>query len=448
VYALLHIYNTFPIIEDVWQIHSFDATTGAYINEATSSFTPTTLMQSSSGIPALGYDGTNLIVVGVNSSGFLQFHKFTSTVDAPVFVSTTTSTGLSFSITLPLNLRGFASAESAWWVSVRDTTIPSAVFKYTTAGANVANSDFPTLGGSEIFGVGHDGTQFWTLDQSGQRIVKHTNWVWTTESPVYWVGYTWYNNGSGAETLVSPRASITMKRRAKLRIGNPGIQAGADRVRVYANRGASEPTGGAPTRFSGYLQLTDALTTRDATSIDFTGTPPENPGANGFGASTPAELRSSGGEPLMRANGIPRCRLVYNAGGSLTTSVLTYIRFGTEEVDTDGFHQATTDALSAAPGAGTPYELLMPFTGQYLFILRANFAAGTGQRHFFWDINGAGGETHTEAVTAGATAHRSEFVFIVNATAGDVVRVGVLQSSGAGLVLTSAGLYVEYKGPA
>jgi hypothetical protein len=158
------------------------------------------------------------------------------------------------------------------------------------------------------------------------------------------------------------------------------------------------------------------------------------------------ELRNDNDKPLIRKTGYPRVRLNYAAGGTLTAGTDTFIRFGTMLTDTDGFWTSATGELDATPDS--TYDITVPFDGQYVVFFSANFAAGTGQRHWFWDKNGAGGARHTETAVGAATAHRSEFNFVFDAFAGDAIRVGVQQSSGAGLVLTAAGLYMEYRGDA
>jgi hypothetical protein len=438
VYALLHTWATFPVAVNRWAVHSFDATTGAYIDESTWSDSPSGLVQSNDGIPGFGYDGTNLIVVGITSGGAPTFTKLT-VADSPVLVSTTTSTGLALSMTFPRTMSGFAVAEGAWWISTHGGTATGTVYKFTTAGALVTNSDFFTRNFTAIYGLGHDGTQFWTLDAPSIVMVKHTNWIWTTENSGYWVGYTWQNPN---ETLVSPRASITMYRRAKMRVSNPALQVGASSVRVYTNRGSTEPQAGG--RFDGEPQVTDALTVRDLVTFA-TGT--QNPATNTFGAATPAELRSSGGEPLLRANGVPRCRLRTTSSRGIPTGTDHYIRLGTEDVDTDGFHAATTDADSATPDS--TYNLVLPFAGSYMAIFRCVWAAGSGgQRQAFLDIGPGTIERITLEVGGGALSVRGNAAWDLDtATTGVIIRLGVLQDSGVALGLSTARLFIWYLGP-
>jgi hypothetical protein len=158
------------------------------------------------------------------------------------------------------------------------------------------------------------------------------------------------------------------------------------------------------------------------------------------------EIRTSGNNPMFRPTGFPRCKLRYLAGGTVTGNTDEFVRFGTEDADTDNFHPATTDAISSAPDS--TYDITLPFTGQYLCVLRATYAlSATGQRHLFWNLNAAGGERITQLSVPGV-AHRMQYTVVVDATASDKFRFGVFQNSGGGLVLTAAGLYIEYRGDA
>jgi len=425
-----------------WRLATFDATTFAFLGETDVD----TWVDITNPVrnPALGSDGTNVFVVDSDASGFLRFHRF-SLADVPLFVSTVVSTGKTFSALT--YLRGFCAAESGWWIAVGDapTDADEVVHKYSTAGAYVANTQFPTRNNGAPRGVAHDGTRFYTMDTT--RLVKHTGFDFTTESATYWAAFSWYHNGSGTETRVSPAAFVfNVPRRARLRVGTPEFPAGVDRARIYVNRNATLPTGGSPVRFSGFLQATDALTTRFLEALDSAGTPPENPGANGFGASTPAELRSQGGEPLVRANGFSRCKASYAGGGTMTTGATPTIRFGTEIVDTDSYHPATTDALGSSPDA--TYEFTLPFAGQYLVTAQAEFANdGTGRRAIQIFLNGVLADSASAMPHSGA-ATRMSSGFVIDAAAADKLTMRVLQTSGAGLVLATAKLSIIYLGPA
>ena len=403
------------------------------------------------GVPALGTDGTNLFIVDVKPAGGInvpRFHQF-SPSNGPDYVSTTQGSGSIPS--LEATVRGFVAAESSWWIAVGGSR--NRVHAWSTAGVSQLNKDFPN--GEGVFGLTHDGTRFWSL--GAETTIKHTNWIWTTESSKYWVAFTYVDdNGSASvgarplgagdfETERSPAGSITMSRRARLRRTAAPAPAGStvSHVGFYMERGSTLPT----LDFREDVAIAAGLAT---TSIieDFTtdASPEAPPGTNTFpgGSSNFAELRAADGSVVLRGNGIPRCKLRYAGVGNLATGADRYVRFGTEDTDTDGFHPSTTDAIAASPDSS--YDITLPFTGQYLVIFRAVFEPGTGQRHFFWQINGAGGERHKEMAVSGSEAHASEYVFVVDGTAGNTLRFGVLQSAGVVITLNSAGLYIEYKG--
>ena len=351
-----------------------------------------------------GYDGTDLVVVDHDATPALTFSKYGAAGDTPTFLSTTTSTGKTYTGANALNIRGFAAAESGWWVAIGGGSGSASgdrrVHKYSTAGAYQADNLFGTAGGGAPQGLAHDGTRFWTLDSTanGAVLVKHTGWTWTTESPVYWVGYTWHDNGSGAETTIGPRASISRNRRARLRVTTPTFPAGVDRAIVYMNRGASEPTGGAPVRFSGFLQVEDALTARFLETFDNAGTPPENPGSSGFGSGTPAKLVSSDGS------------VEFDAAGRLVVPGIT--RIGRRVQLMSDFTEPTSQApLGLDPGTTGGAS----FLGEDL---------GVGHRGVWNMSRGTTGATDRAWVQTGASAIRF----------GDgEVRIGFLLRTGGSL---------------
>lgn len=442
VYVVGRYYTDVGLVVSQWRIIALDQATLASLGSGI-------IGSGNNARPSIASDGTNIITAQTNGSGVIQFQKWTLANNPATSGGLITSTGKTFGDN-NVECMGFAVAESGWWVAALDHSstggIDSGAHKYSTAGAYVANTFFESYGAGDIWGLAHDGTRFWSVDTAFNRLVKHTNWDWTTASPLYWVGYSWYNNGSAAETLVSPRASIQMRRRSKMVVTTPAFPAGVDRARLYMNIGATEPSGGAPSRFSGFLQVTDALTVRSFETFDAVGTPPENPASNTFGAATPAELRSSGGEALLRANGYPRCRLRITTTRNPGNNIDNYLRFGTEDVDTDGFYAPVGDAASATPDS--TYDIVLPFAGNYIAFFRATFAAsGTGERELFWDLAGVVERASFRPTAAGA--FRAQTTFEIDApAAGTILRVGVNQSSGAALNVTVSRLLVVYLGPA
>jgi hypothetical protein len=183
---------------------------------------------------------------------------------------------------------------------------------FDSTGARQANEQFPILSPSSSSGgltygdaLG-DGARFWSYPYTTGAVVpliKHSTWTWTSASSVYWVGYTWYDSaGTTHETLVSPRASITMGRRKQLTVTVPPIPGagGADdpnNVRAYMF-----PNATAPATTSLDLQATFAAISVTLTTYDSGGAAP--PTSNGFSTvSVPATLKAQGEEWILKGSG-------------------------------------------------------------------------------------------------------------------------------------------------
>ena len=408
------------------------------------------------GEPGFGTDGTNLFIVDASSDAAgatLRFHKYTI-ADEPSFVSTTASSGAGNPTATGsfVAVTGFVAAESKWWVSLQVAGLVNRVEAFSTSAVYASNESF--VNGGSLVGLAHDGTRFWTGDDAG--IVKHTNWKWTTESAVYDVGYTYVDDNGAAsvgarplgagdfETKSSPLSRLTMKRRAKLRVSAAAIDTatGITHVGWYVNRGNAAPD----------YQADDAVTDELPTIHifeDFTvdASPETAPSSNNFpaGSSSFAVLETSTGTPLARGNGLPRVRCRYTAGANLADATITFIRFGTEDFDTDSFHPSTTDNLNAT--ADSSYEFTLPFAGQYLVLVACEFASnGTGRRIVRLNLNGSLYEQDSMAAFTGGAARMSR-AFWLDAAAGDKLTIAAFQSSGGLLALNEAKVGISLFGP-
>lgn len=181
---------------------------------------------------------------------------------------------------------------------------------FNSSGTRQANEVFPGNGGTSTDEGGltygdADGTgaRFWSASgtQMG-AVTRHTNWVWTTASSIYWVGYSWYDSSATThETTVGPLASITLGRRQMLGISMATIpgSGGADEPdnhRVYIF-----PNATAPATTSLDLQATTANDNIYLTTYDSGGAAP--PAANDFPSGTPAELASATAGWVLRGDG-------------------------------------------------------------------------------------------------------------------------------------------------
>ena len=242
----------------------------------------------------LFFDGTHLVIVtvtGTTGTDQLRFRRV-NTADGNLH-STLDATGF------PVNgdtviLRGGAMRPdplngnvNTYWVTVNGVV---RAFRMDT-GAHVPNREFGEPGRTGS-GLTWNGSVFqgWSPD-SPHLITTYGDWDWTTESPVYWVGYTWYKStATTRETRISPRGQLTMGRRRTMRVDNPLIPTGSgefpDRVRLYMNRGASDPGPGNYRR-----QVEDALTTRVCPPFNAAGA--ADPLTNTFPPAVPHEIRSA-----------------------------------------------------------------------------------------------------------------------------------------------------------
>jgi hypothetical protein len=181
-----------------------------------------------------------------------------------------------------------ASAATYWLATT------SAVYGYTFAGTtltNTANRDFGTAA-TMANGLTYDGANFRGFAvATPTKVHKFTNWDWTTASAIYWAAYAWYDSaGTTHETVISPRSSLTLRRRERLLVQTPAIPSGGaddpNNARVYMKPNATDPGAGALK-----LQATDALTSRYLDTYDSGGA--ADGGGTPFAAGTPAEVRSS-----------------------------------------------------------------------------------------------------------------------------------------------------------
>lgn len=281
----------------VWK---YDRTTMAHVAHSAVQ-TAITGTKSKAG---LFYDATatELIITTTTGTGAGVFPKFVRVTPSTLAVSSTVysaSAGSSFSGTTDTFRGGTRVADAlnasaaTYWIS---TT--SSVYAYTFSGTVATQTSNRDFGLSTTVGDGltYDGTKFRGFDSASlSKVWIFTGWDWTTASAVYWIGYSWYDSvGTVHETSLGPRASITMRRHERIQITTPSIPVGGvddpNNVRIYALPGATDFAGGA-----GWLQITDALTSRYMTIYTGSGTHDSVAGipTAAFPSGTPAELKSA-----------------------------------------------------------------------------------------------------------------------------------------------------------
>lgn len=235
----------------------------------------------------LTFDGTFFVITTATGTGLNTQVRLVKVTTAGVHDSTQNMAGFVIDGSTATIRGGWYDGTTFIWVNVNGQ---ARKYNYST-GAYVADNEFGSAT-SMLDGLAHDGTVFrgWVA-ANPTKVWKFTDWDWTTESALYWVGYSWYDSvATTHETRVGPRASITMRRRERLQVNNPAIPVGGgddpDKVRVYMERNASEPTAG-----NYKLQVTDALTSRFLSTFATGGA--ADPTSNDFAAGNPAEIRTS-----------------------------------------------------------------------------------------------------------------------------------------------------------
>lgn len=304
--------------------------------------------------------------------------------------------------------------------------------------ARSPSDDFLGQTGAEVDGVTHDGTSFRSV-VFANPVVTHSDWT-DTSAPV-WMAYTWRDNTNGYESAVSPIVSTTMRRRAWLTVTWPSFPSGVDRARTYAAISSSQPSAASLKR-----QGTHAGSSVALGSFNAAGAAP--PASNSFpGSGHGAELRTSDGAPLVRADGMSRCRVVYGTAQSIPSGTVTPVAYGSAavQVDTDSYAQPASNRFQ------------VPYSGQYLVQFGGRWAANaTGLRRLVlqsstdgttWSGLDSEGARDDRLPVSGAPTQQSVAVTLQLA-AGTYIRVVALQNSGGALDLVSFNFSIVFLGPA
>lgn len=308
----------------------------------------------------------------------------------------------------------------------------------------------------------HPATSAWyALDASG-TLIKYTSQ--TLSGGTHWhLATTIYDSdaaGTGThETLMGPKATVEMRKRALLRVSIPTVPVAGggtddpDKYRLYAAQNSSA-TPPASTSFRFQSEGTTPTTgTGSATLTTIATATAAPPTTNNFPSATPAYIRSiandSGGDPLIELLGdglgrlwnlLPDVGMLYRATSSSTASLTS----GTITQLTGGW----TPSHAVGVGAGAYFSAFsggtwtMSSPGLYDLNFTANVAAGGGRRMVLIYVNGsevrrAAWAGSTSGVTTPQVSHK------VNLAAGDTVSVHVYQDSGGTLSL-AAGHEVQF----
>lgn len=253
--------------------------------------------------PAIGNDGTNLLVAYGDNASTMIVRAFTTSFGN---VSTRNFTGWPATIGASYIGQGSYDFGANWIVFANESG--TAYVAHATTGAFQQTWNSPT---GAIRGLHWDGTTFRSIDTNGQWVTYSALRANTTIT----AAYTWYDgDGTARETTPSPSTSFTVSARAWPRFDAPpppdnGVAGSgvdrANRIGVYMATGANArrrqiylPNAGAPT-----WQATRSYTT---SSISTGGVAESTLTVNGFVGATsasPGVIQSEAGGFIVNGDG-------------------------------------------------------------------------------------------------------------------------------------------------
>lgn len=250
--------------------------------------------------PAIGNDGTNILVAEA-VPGDLRY-RIQVLDPTTLAVTSTITTNINSGFLGPVAgvLKGSFDFGATRYVI---KNVGSGVwYPFTTAGAVQAAEVFPADNGGSR-GIGWDGSNFWGLGTDG-KLYRHTGItfaVGSTGSMAYSAAFTWYDSdttGGTHETVRSPVANFTLKKRAKITVTSPALPPGSgsdsiDSIRVYTGASSAALT----------LQSATAAGVNSLvlTTLSTGGAAP--PATTNFPASTPARVESASGAMVISGDG-------------------------------------------------------------------------------------------------------------------------------------------------
>lgn len=367
--------------------------------------------------PAITQDGTNVFIVDRTTT--IKWQKYDAAM-ATVggIVDTTYNPGAAVKD---------ASAGNADFGAWRMMVLTNIVDSFDSTPTHQTNETFsvPSAAGAGLtYGdAAGDGARFWSCPATGGSAVnltKHSTWVWTTASSIYWVCYTYYDSaGTVHETQISPRSSLTLSRRAQLVITAPGSlpgTGGADDPNNYRFYTAPNATDPGATNFK--LQATQAAATLTMTTYASGGA--ADPGSNNFPTGSVATIQSQTGN--LKFSGDGKARFNNDMPRSAP--------------DLSGSSFATASATQVHGGFGSSVSVTPNVTGR----IRVRWS---------WDIsdNTAGKTTTTSArygtgtaPIAGAAVTGTQIgpLRLTGFTSGTFTYVGMIEGEVTGLTLGTA----------
>lgn len=399
---------------------------------------------NASQVPALGTDGTNLLLAESRPSDGRVVVRTISASDRQTVLSTVTS-----SADLAPNYALAGVAQSAFDFGGQRIIVAglgangSQMLPMLTTGIYQAGEQFRKAT-NDLRGFAWDGSAFWALSGDG-RLYKHTDAA-KTETVLTWqAAHTWYDanpTGGTHETPMSPVKTFTMRRRARVTVAAASpIPVGAagpddpDSIQVYLGRASTARTD-LWRQTSPPVGATSAVVTAPV----FTGTNP--PASNDFPTSQPGAIESASGGFVVRGDGTGAwpaltrpewsCMVRRATTLTLTTGTETLVAFDSEDEDASNIHSGGVFTVPAGAGGVwrfTAYgSMASSATGRRVFRLnRSSTTPATNSLVFLtWPAPATG-------VFGGAVPWEGRLA------AGDALRLWARQDSGADLALPASG---------
>lgn len=390
----------------------------------------------------IGSDGSYLYIADIDYDGThkIQWNKYNGSLTKQGATITTDGPTWPFGDGSGLYAMCPGNADFGAWRMMMTGPEQEAALAWDSTGVRQPNDEFPIDGWGVSLNYGDakgDGARFWSNpDIHILSLYAHTTWNWTTESSIYWPAYSWYDSvATTHETQCGPRASITMGKRKKLDVTCAPVPTGGgddpDNHRLYMNRGATDPG-------LTNLKLQDTFATDSTTLRTFASGGAADPSSNTFGAGTPAELKSAGGEWSLKGDGtatfpIVGCKVRRTTDQSIADTTNTGVSFDTEDLDTGGFHEGVThpDRITIPAGLDGWYVI----GGTAIWENNAS-----GLRECAIAVNGLTSQYFISAARQNAsTANqlRQNINGLAYLIEGDIVRLEVHQTSGSTISLIS-----------
>lgn len=240
-----------------WDPANLSTPTGQYNVQGTTAQYPEASFDAvyklTSRVPALGYDyGTSQFLVAQSRSANgdkVRVHRLTGGLtNTGVFTSFVDTTDV-YGDDLSTLLYGNFDLGSAHYVygnygSSQLRTVTAATGVLDTA--NQWDHGVTALRrGATWTGWGGITGNFVLFDASGLRTTYEAANKWTTSADATWyAAYSWRDSVAPSETLLSPVATFTMRKRARLTVRTASLVTGTTEARVYLAKGTSAPNTG------------------------------------------------------------------------------------------------------------------------------------------------------------------------------------------------------------